>query len=268
VFLYQVVASLIALHTTHRSPTTPLPSTRDRGDEVWGTLMISIGQDLRHSVRTLLKAPGFTLVSVATLAIGIGATSAIFSVVDSVLLTPLPHDRANELVVVAPEGVARPATEALQGVDPDLPVYAVASMREVVAKTVAQRRMLMLLLSLFASQALVLAAIGVYGVIAYATRQRTREIGVRIALGADAAAVVGMILRRDVLLGVVGVVIGLAGAAGLTKVLQSFLFQVGRLDPIVFGSTALLWIALAALAALVPARRGTRVHPVEVLRGG
>jgi len=167
----------------------------------------------------------------------------------------------------APEAMARPATAALQEVDADLPVYAVASMREVVAETVAQRRMLMLLLSLFAVQAMVLAAIGVYGVIAYATRQRTREIGVRIALGADAAAVVSMILRKGFVLGVVGVGIGLGGAAALTRVLQSFLFQVGRLDPTVFGATALLWIALAAFAAVVPARRGTRVHPVEVLRG-
>jgi len=106
----------------------------------------------------------------------------------------------------------------------------------------------------------------VYGGIAYATRQRTREIGVRIALGADGATVVQMVLRRGIVLGLVGVGIGLVGAAGLTRALQSFLFEVGRFDPAVFGATALLWLGVAALAAFVPAWRGMRVHPAEVLR--
>ena len=165
-----------------------------------------------------------------------------------------------------PAAMAQRATEALQQVDRDLPVYAVASMGDVIADTVAQRRMLMLLLSLFAVQALILAAIGVYGVISYATRQRTREIGIRIALGANAGSVVGMILRHGVVLGIVGVGIGLAAAAGITRVLQGFLFEVGRLDAPVFATMALLWVALAGLAAFLPARRGTRVHPAEVLR--
>lgn len=165
-----------------------------------------------------------------------------------------------------PAAMALLATEALHGVDADLPVYAVASMEDVVAGTVAQRRTLMLLLSLFAIQAVVLAVIGVYGVISYATRQRTREIGIRIALGADHVAVLGMIVRGGVLMGVVGVAIGLAGAAGVTRVLRGFLFDVGHLDAPVFAATALMWIGLAALSSALPARRGTRVHPAEVLR--
>lgn len=165
-----------------------------------------------------------------------------------------------------PAAVAQRATEALQEVDRDLPVYGVASMDAVIADTVAQRRTLMLLLSLFAVQAMVLAAIGVYGVIGYATRQRRREIGIRLALGAERVRVIGMIVRQAAALGVAGVGVGLLGAAGTTRALQGFLFEVGRLDPSIFVGMALLWLGLAGLAALVPARGGARVHPAEVLR--
>jgi putative ABC transport system permease protein len=165
-----------------------------------------------------------------------------------------------------PEPVAQRATEALQQVDRDLPVYAVASMQDVIGDTVSQRRMLMVLLSLFAAQALILAAIGVYGVIAYATRRRNREIGIRIALGADRRAVLGMVLRHGVRLGFVGACIGIGMAAGVTRLLEGFLFEVGELDPLVFTVMALLAVGIAALAAWLPARRATRVHPAEVLR--
>jgi putative ABC transport system permease protein len=166
----------------------------------------------------------------------------------------------------APAAMARPATEALQRVDADLPVYAVASMDTVLAGTLAQRRTLMVLLSLFAVQAVVLAVIGVYGVIAYATRQRRREIGIRMALGAKRGTVIAMILRQGTVLGLLGVGGGLVCAAGLTRLLRSFLFDVEHLDPAVFAGVALFWLALAGLAALVPARGGTRVHPAEVVR--
>ena len=147
-------------------------------------------------------------------------------------------------------------------------MFAVAPMTDVIADTVAQQRILMTLLSLFALQAMVLAAIGVYGVIAYSTRQRNREFGIRIALGADGGAVLGMVLRHGVRLGVVGVGIGLAAAVGITRALESFLYDVERLDPVVFGIMAVLAVGIATLAALLPARRATRLHPVEVLREG
>jgi putative ABC transport system permease protein len=166
----------------------------------------------------------------------------------------------------SPEAMALPATEALQEVDPDLPVYAVASMEDVVADTVAQRRTLMLLLSLFAVQAIVLACIGVYGVIAYATRQRRREIGIRLALGAERGSVIGMIVRQGTSLGVVGVGVGLLGAVAATRALQGFLFEVGHLDSAVFTAMGLSWLVLAGLAALLPARSGAQVQPAEVLR--
>ena len=168
--------------------------------------------------------------------------------------------------VAAPETATPRATEALQTIDRDLPVFAIAPMDEVIGDTVAQRRVLMALLSLFAAQAVVLATIGVYGVIAYSTRQRNREFGIRIALGADRGAVLGMVLQQGVRLGLVGVGIGLAAAVGITRTLESFLYDMGRLDPVVFGIMAVLSLGIATLAALFPARRATRLHPMDMLR--
>ncbi len=166
----------------------------------------------------------------------------------------------------SPEVAAQRATEALQAIDRDLPVFAVAPMADVIADTVAQRRILMALVSLFAIQALALAAIGVYGVIAYSTRQRNREFGIRIALGADRGAVLGMVLRHGVRLGLLGVGIGLTAAAAITRALEGFLYDVERLDPLVFGTMAAVSVGVATLAALLPARRATRLHPADVLR--
>lgn len=166
-----------------------------------------------------------------------------------------------------PEIMVQPVTRALQRIDPDLPVHGVTSMQDVVANTVAQRRTLMLLLSLFAMLSLLLGVLGVYAVIAFAARQRLREVAVRRALGADEARVTALFLRKAAVLGLAGVGIGLAGAAVSTSVLQSFLFEVGRLDPLVFGAATVLWVATALIAALIPARRAVHVDPGAALRG-
>jgi predicted permease len=166
----------------------------------------------------------------------------------------------------SPESVVPRATAALQSVDPDLPVYAVATMDDVIGETLAQRRTLLVLLSLFAAQALFLAAIGVYGVIAYATRQRSREIGIRMALGATRRTVLGLVMGHGVRLGLLGAGVGFAVAAGVTRFLRSFLYEAEPFDPAVFTAMAALAVGIAALAALLPARRATRVDPAEVLR--
>jgi predicted permease len=164
------------------------------------------------------------------------------------------------------EGVIPAGTAVIQGIDPELPMYAAVPMKQVVADTVALRRLLTVLLSLFAGLAAFLAALGIYGVQSYAVATRTREIGIRMALGAGDGSVMGMVLREGLTLAGVGVVIGLAIAAVLSGTLSSVLYQVQGVDPVVFGAVSVFTIGVTALATSVPARRATRVDPIVTMR--
>ena len=150
--------------------------------------------------------------------------------------------------------------------DSTIAVADVRPMTEVLSISVAERRFTMLLLSTFAGLALLLAAIGIYGVISYAVTQRTQEIGIRMALGAQRAAVLKMVVGQAMTLAGVGIVIGGAGAFALTRLIQKLLFGVQPSDPITFGGAALLLATVAAAASLVPGLRATRVDPVIALR--
>jgi putative ABC transport system permease protein len=155
---------------------------------------------------------------------------------------------------------------SVQSLDPELPIADVRAMDEVVDATLARPRTVAAILGVFALMALVLAAVGVYGVMAYSVAQRTQEIGVRMALGATPQSVFRLILGQALRLVVVGVVIGLAAAGFLTRLLETLLFETEALDPWTFAVTAILLGLVATLASYVPARRGTRVAPVEALR--
>jgi putative ABC transport system permease protein len=155
---------------------------------------------------------------------------------------------------------------ALTAVDPLQPYYAVRTMDDLLAASLARRRFDLDLLAGFAGVALVLAGIGLYGLIAYSVSQRTQEIGVRMALGADAPRVLGLVLRDALLLTTAGTAIGLLAAAWLTRFLQSQLFGVGTLDPVAYGVVVLVFACVATAASYVPARRATRVDPVVALR--
>src|SRR5688500_7334920 len=182
-----------------------------------------------------------------------------------------PHAReAYGSMTLTVRGTTDP-TNAIRAIlrerDPDLALADVRSMDDVVARSVAQRRITMILLGIFAGAALVLAAIGIYGVIAYTVTQRTQEIGIRVALGAQRADVLRMIVRSAVVLAVVGVMIGAAGAVFLTRLMRDLLFGVEPFDLTTFGSVALLLTAVALLASYIPGRRATRVDPIIALRG-
>jgi len=164
------------------------------------------------------------------------------------------------------EGVARAATEAIHSVDPELPIYAAEPMVQIVADTVAFRRLLTLLIIIFGGAALALAGIGMYGVQSFAVAQRTREIGIRMALGAAARSVMGMVLREGLAVAALGAVVGALAAALLSGTVSTLLFQVDRLDPLVFGAVALVAMVITAGATIVPARRATRVDPVITMR--
>jgi len=155
---------------------------------------------------------------------------------------------------------------AVREVDSQIPVYQPRELDEVVHESFSQQRFLALLLGLFAGLALVLAAVGIYGVIAYSVAQRTHEIGIRMALGAGWRNVMGMVLREGMVMAVAGVVAGLAGAWGLTRFLASLLYGVRPTDLITFVSVPLVLVSVSFLACYVPARRATRVDPTVALR--
>jgi putative ABC transport system permease protein len=165
-----------------------------------------------------------------------------------------------------PEDITRSAVAAINTIDPTLPVFAQISMDEVVAATVAERKLVMVLLSLFAGLAIVLAAIGIYGVISQAVTQRTREIGIRMALGAESNSVMRLVLREGLRLALVGVVLGAGVASVTSRVLSSMLYTVGGLDPLVFGAVAVVAISVAGVATLIPAVRATRVDPLLTMK--
>jgi putative ABC transport system permease protein len=139
-------------------------------------------------------------------------------------------------------------------------------MENLLAESVASRRFSMLLLGLFAAVALVLAAVGLYGVLSYAVTQRTHELGVRLALGAQAADLYKLVLRQGLALVLGGVGLGLAGAFALTRVLADLLFEVRARDPLTFALVPVLLAAIALLACWLPARRATKLDPLEALR--
>jgi len=151
-------------------------------------------------------------------------------------------------------------------VDAELPIYDLMTMEQVVTDSVAQPRFYMVLLSAFAAVALLLAAIGIYGVISYAVSLRTRELGIRIALGATRERVVRLVLGQGLWLTALGIIVGLGAAFWLTRLLATMLFGIGALDPITFIVVSFLLIGIALLASYLPARRAARVDPVIAMR--
>jgi putative ABC transport system permease protein len=155
---------------------------------------------------------------------------------------------------------------AVWELDPDLPVADLRTMDEIVSESVVELSFTMFTLGIAALLALVLGAVGLYGVLSYSVAQRTQEIGVRVALGAEAREVLAMIVREGAKTQLVGLALGLVGAAALTRVLQGLLFGIEALDPLTFAATSALLLAVGLFAAYVPARRAARLDPVASMR--
>jgi putative ABC transport system permease protein len=223
-------------------------------------------------VRAGFDGPWFTIVGVVDDAKNAGvdrpAGTELYFAMPQFAGTPFTFRTAFLTVKTAgnPIALAAPIRAELRNLDPSLPVSAVRTMEDVIADSQARPRFLTLLLSLFSAAALVLAAVGIYGVISYAVAQRTNEFGIRMALGAQSRQVVAGVLGQGLILGVTGILIGVAAAVGLTRFLNELLFEVGALDPLTFGSMALLLLAVTFAACLAPAMRATRVDPAIALR--
>ena len=165
-----------------------------------------------------------------------------------------------------PVGLASPVKKEILALDPDLPMYNVRTMDQRLDESLARRKFSMFLLSAFAALALALATIGVYGVIAYLVNQGTRELGIRIALGASQKNILALVLRQGMALALTGVAIGVAAALALTRLMQSLLFGVKTTDALTFAAIPLLLTAIALATSLIPASRAARIDPMVSLR--
>jgi putative ABC transport system permease protein len=151
-------------------------------------------------------------------------------------------------------------------IDKNQPVTAIRPLEHWISDSTSSRRFQTLLLAIFAGFALALAAVGIYGVLAFSVTQRTREIGVRVALGARNAEILGLVIRHGMGLTMLGILIGLAGAAALARLMSTLLFQIAPFDLVTFAAVAVVLTAVSFAACLLPARRAARIDPIEALR--
>jgi ABC-type antimicrobial peptide transport system permease subunit len=162
--------------------------------------------------------------------------------------------------------IAPAIREAVSAIDPGLPIVQMRTMEDVVGASLTRQRFLSLLLGIFAGVALLLAAIGTYGVLSYMVSERQREIGIRMALGAGNGRVVGLVLRQGITIAAVGIAVGVGGALALSRITQSLLYDVTPSDPATFGLVAGVIALVATAACLAPMRRATRVDPLTAMR--
>jgi putative ABC transport system permease protein len=167
---------------------------------------------------------------------------------------------------LSPRSLARSVEAVVGGLDPQLPVARLATLDEVVARSISEPRFYVVLLGAFAGTALLLAALGIFGVMSYAVVQRSREIGIRIALGAHPREVLRMVLGQALILAAAGVAIGLAGALAVSRAISGLLFDLSPTDPATLAAMAVALTLVAAVASYLPARRAMRVDPVIALR--
>jgi len=165
-----------------------------------------------------------------------------------------------------PLRIAAAVRQEIKALDPDLALADVKSLEQLVYESVAEPRYRTTLLGLFAAVALLLATIGLFGVLAYAVTQRTREIGIRMALGAQAKDVLRLVIGHGIKLALIGVLIGLGAALGLARLMKTLLFEVSPADPLTFCAIPLLLTLVALAACWIPARRATKVDPMTALR--
>jgi putative ABC transport system permease protein len=182
------------------------------------------------------------------------------------LQDPLPFARLAVRTRTAPETLAASLRREILAIDAGIPLHDIATMKERLAESVAERRFHLLLLGLFALVALALSGVGLYGVLVYAVTERTQEIGVRLALGAQRGGVLALVVRQGLTMVAAGIAVGLPASVAAARLLSGSLFGIPATDPLTLAAIPLLLLAVALLSSWLPARRATRVSPMVALR--
>jgi len=200
-----------------------------------------------------IKSDGFEAPSVPHIYVALGQFAPVNAVV--FLRSRIDAEQLGEAV-----------RHEVESVDPNVPVHSISTMDQIIARSVAARRFALELLGVFAGVALVLAAVGIYGVMSYSFSQRMHEVGIRVALGAQRLDILRLALREGMKIVVIGMAAGLVGAAVVTRVFRSMLFEVAPGDPTTFAAVSAILAAVAFFACYLPAQRATRVDPLVALR--
>jgi putative ABC transport system permease protein len=205
------------------------------------------------------------------------ATAAAYWPLMMAEFSPLPADAGQTIVQrfgtfivrsdrTGSNGFVEELGKAVWSINPNLPLANVRTLQDIYDASLARTSFTLVMLAIAGGMALLLGVAGIYGVMSYSASQRTREIGIRVALGAQARTVTGMFVSHGLMLAGIGIVIGLAAALGITRLMSSLLFQVSPVDPATYGMVSLVLIAAAALASYVPALRAAGIDPLEALR--
>jgi putative ABC transport system permease protein len=179
---------------------------------------------------------------------------------------PVPYGTLFLSTAADPRGLVGATRDMVARLDTDLPLYDITTLAELKARATARTRVVLALLATFAAIGLLLSAVGLYGIVSYSVSRRTREVGLRLALGAASRDVAGLVMRTPAMLAMVGVAAGAVGAFALTRYLEALLFGVEAADPRVLGAAAGLLVLSALAAAWLPARRALRIDPAAALR--
>jgi putative ABC transport system permease protein len=226
-----------------------------------------IGKRMRLGSRGKREFPWMTVVGV----VGDVRASRMTAKVGATFYMPIAQEPESSLALVVrtaipPEQLAEPMRKMVLSLDPDEPVYGVQTMTQVVATSIASERVATILVTGFASLAMMLALMGIYSVVSYSVASRTRDIGIRMALGAQASDVLSLLMKQALSLVGIGIAIGIAGAYGVSQALTSLLHGVSPTDPATFAGTLVLMAITATVASLIPARRALRLDPIRALR--
>ncbi|HSM61303.1 MAG TPA: FtsX-like permease family protein, partial [Longimicrobiales bacterium] len=251
--------------------------TENLAREHWGDPAAAVGKRIRRSMGSQGAAPWYEVVGVVgdiyDDGIARGPVATVYwpqvredSFPEESVYTPRSLAFAVRARSGDPNALLAAAREAVWSVNPNLPVARVRTLDEIARGRMAQTSFTLVMLAIAAGVALFLGSVGIYGVISYVVSQRTREIGIRMAMGAERTTVRGMVLRQAGTLAGAGVLVGLVTAAALTRLMAALLYGVDPLDPVTFGAVALALSAVALLASWIPARRASRVDPVVALR--
>jgi putative ABC transport system permease protein len=240
--------------------------------DMWGDASRALGKRIREGMRDPWREIIGVAGDVYDDGVQLKATTIVYwpAMMDTFWADPIHVTRGGVFLIrtnrAATEGLLTESKQAIWSINPNQPVFLIRTLKDVFDRSMARTSFTLVMLAIAGCMALVLSIVGIYGVIAYAVSQRTREIGIRMALGAQPMGLKRMFVRHGLILAGIGAALGITAALGVTRLMSSFLFRITALDPTTYAVVSVLLITAAALASYLPARRATRVDPGEALR--